>query len=163
MKRIAALAAIVITMIAVPAAAAMASTGDSGPGYGSPGPVQVACHPGYVNAQYKLPAYTQAYPWHHRHGKPIRTVCPFIPAKPYPAGCQPQQLVFSMAAGSSTLTEVSGPVLSPAQAFSYGGSSYTISSVDPGAGSFTVVKGGWPFQNQDRAITDGVGLMGCSN
>jgi hypothetical protein len=164
MKRIAALAAIVITMIAVPAAAAMASTSDSGPGYGSPGPVQVACHPGYGNAQYKLPAYTQAYPWRHRHGEPIRTVCPFIPAKPLPVGCQPQQVVFNAAAGSSTLTEVSGPVLSPAEAFSYGGSSYTITSVNPGAdSSFTVSNGGWLFHNQGRAITDGVGLMGCSN
>jgi hypothetical protein len=162
MKRIAALTAIVITMIAVPAAAAMASTDDSGPGYGSPGPVQVACHPGYVNGQYKQ-AYTQAYPWRHRHAKPFRTVCPFIPGKPQPVGCAAQQVVFSMPAGSSTLTEVSGPVPSPAEAFSYGGSSYTISSVNPGAGSFTVSNGGWPFQNQGRAITDGVGLMCCSN
>jgi len=161
MKRIAALAAIVITMIAVPAVAAMAST-DSGPGYGSPGPVQVACHPGYLNAQYKLPAYTQAYPWRHRHGKPIRTVCPFIPAKPQPVGCAAQQVVFSMAAGSSTLTEVSGPVLSPAQEFSYGGSSYTITTVNPGGDSFTMSKDGWQFHNQGTAITDGVGLMGCS-
>ena len=56
MKRIAALAALVITMLAVPAAAAMASTSGSGPGYGQPPRlVQVACplprqfHKGHFN------------------------------------------------------------------------------------------------------------------
>ena len=131
MKRIAALAALVIAMIAVPAAAAQASTADSGPGYGSPGPVQVACHPGYPQGWYKLPVSTRAYLKRHHHGKPFPIVCPYIPAKPQ--ACQPQQLVFDIAAGSSNVTEVSGPVLSPTQEFSYGGSTYTITSVNPGA------------------------------
>jgi hypothetical protein len=165
MKRIAALAALVVTMLAVPAAALAdtgASTGGSGPGYGRPGPIQVACHPGYVKGQ-RLRAYTQAYLKRHRHGKPVtvRTVCPYIPAKPRPAICEPQRLVFDMAAGSSTVAEVSGPVLSPAQQFSYDGSAYTIMSVNPGAGRFTVFKDGWPFVNQGTAITAGVGWLGC--
>jgi hypothetical protein len=92
---------------------------------------------------------------------PVRVVCPYIPAKPHPVGCATQQVVFSVAAGSSTLTEVSGPVLSPAQAFSYDGSTYTITSVNPGAGRFAVVKDGWLFHNQGTAITDGVGQMSC--
>jgi hypothetical protein len=166
MKRIAALAALVVTMLAVPAAALAdtgASTGGSGPGYGRPGPIQVACHPGYVKEQ-RLRALTQVYLRRHRHGKPVivRVVCPYIPAKPRPAACGPQQLVFNMAAGSSTVTEVSGPVLSPRQEFSYGGGTYTITSVNPGAGRFTVFKDGWLFVNQGTAITDGVGWLGCS-
>lgn len=170
MKRIAALAALVITMVAVPAAAAVASTGgsgpgDGGPGYGRPGPVQVACHPGYHQGRYKLPARTRAYlkAFRIRHRKPFprRIACPYIPAKPHPAGCAPRQLVFDMAAGSSTLTEVSGPVLSPAQEFSYGGTTYTITSVTPGAGNFAVFKDGWLFHNQGPAITDGVASMCC--
>jgi hypothetical protein len=160
MKRIAALAALVVTMLAVPAAAALAdtgaSTGGSGPGYGRPGPVQVACGSGYINGGYRLPACTKR----HRHGLPlpIRIVCP----NPYPKVCATQQLVFNVAAGSSTLTEVSGPVLSPKQQFSYGGGTYTITTVDPGGGSFTVAKDGCLFHDQGTAITDGVGQMGCS-
>ncbi len=164
MKRIAALAALVITMLAVPAAAAMASTGGSGPGYGRPGQVQIACHVpyGFRKAPVKLQAWMKAYRIHHHKPVPVRITCPFIPAKPLPKGCQPGKLVFDMAAGSSTLTEVSGPVLAPAQEFSYDGSSYTIMSVNPGADSFTVFKDGWLFVNHDAAITDGVALMGCS-
>lgn len=170
MKRIAALAALVITMVAVPAAAAVARTGgsgpgDGGPGYGRPGPVQVACHPGYHQGRYKLPARTRAYlkAFRIRHRKPFprRIACPYIPAKPHPVGCGPQRLVFDLAAGSGRVTEVSGPVLSPAQEFSYDGNTYTIMSVNPGAGRFTVFKDGRLFVNQGPAITDGVGWMGC--
>jgi hypothetical protein len=164
MKRIAALAALVVTMLAVPAAAALADTGAStggpGPGYGRPGPVQVACQlpDGFRKGPVKVQAYARAHRIHHRKPLPIRIVCP----NPYPKVCGPQQLVFNMAAGSSTVTEVSGPVLSPKQEFSYGGGTYTITSVNPGAGSFTVFKDGWLFVNQGTAITDGVGWLGCS-
>lgn len=54
MKRIAALTALAITLLAVPATAAMASTSGSGPGYVKPRPVQLVCprvhrfHRGYV-------------------------------------------------------------------------------------------------------------------
>jgi hypothetical protein len=163
MKRIAALAALVVTMLAVPAAAAMASTGastgGSGPGYGRPGPVQVACQlpDGFRKGPVKVQAYARAYRIHHRKPLPIRIVCP----NPYQQVCAPQRLVFGMAAGGSTVTEVSGPVLSPRQQFSYGGGSYTITSVNPGAGSFTVAKDGCPFVNQGTAITDGVGQVSC--
>ena len=43
MKRIAALTALVITLLAVPAAAAMATTGGQGSGYAKPTPVQLVC------------------------------------------------------------------------------------------------------------------------
>jgi hypothetical protein len=163
MKRIAALAALVVTMLAVPAAAALAdtgaSTGGSGPGYGSPGPVQVACHPRFNHGH--IHAYVSAYRIRHRKTVAVRVVCPYIPAKPHPVGCAARQVVFNVAAGSSTLTEVSGPVLSPTRQFSYGGGTYTITSVNPGGGSFTVVKDGWLFHDQGPDIIDGVGQMSC--
>jgi hypothetical protein len=173
MKRIAALAALVITMLAVPAAAAMASTTGSGPGYGQPpGPVQVACPVPRqlpkgvaVKVPVKDRAFLKALLKAHRHGKPvpIRIICPNIPAKPFPPGCKPQVLRFDMAAGSSTLTEVSGPSLAPPTQFTYGGSTYTIMSVNPGADSFTVFGNGGQFVNNGAAITNGVGHMACAH
>jgi hypothetical protein len=173
MKRIAALAALVITMLAVPAATAMAGPSGSGSGYGQPPRlVQVICPFPYqlrkghvhVKAYAKFPAYAKAYRLAHRHGKPvrIRLVCPRIPAKPLPKGCRSQVLRFDVAAGSSTLTEVSGPVLAPPMEFSYDGNTYTIMSVNPGADSFTVFLNGWLFVNKGAAITNGVGFMACA-
>jgi len=43
----------------------------------------------------------------------------------------------------------------------YGGGSYTITSVKPGGGSFTVSRDGGLFVNQGTAITDGVGWLSC--
>jgi hypothetical protein len=177
MKRIAAMAALVITMLAVPAAGAMASTGGTstgtstsgtstggqGPGYGRPGPIQVACPLVHHKAR------TWVYRMRHRHGKlvRVRVACPFIPAKPVPVKppaprCRPEVLRFDMAAGSSTLTEVAGPTLSPTQEFTYDGDTYTIMSVNPGADSFTVFKDGFLFVNKGDAITDGTGVMCCT-
>jgi hypothetical protein len=170
MKRIAALAALVITMLAVPAAAAMASTSGSGPGYGQPPRlVQVACplprqfHQGHFN--FKITVKDGAFLKAHRLGKPVRLriICPNIPAKPFTKVCGPQALRFDMAAGSSTLTEVVGPVLAPPHGFSYDGNTYTIMSGNRGDGSFTVFLNGWLFVNHGAAITDGIGLMGCSS
>ena len=158
MKRIAAMAALVITMLAVPAASALASTGGTGAGYGRPGPVQVACPVG------RHPVRARVYRLRHRHGKPVyvRVACPRIPAKPVPQACRPGLLRFDMAAGSSTLTEVSGPVLAPSQEFTYRGDTYTIMTINPGADSFTVFRDGFLFVNKGAAITSGVGFMGCA-
>jgi hypothetical protein len=173
MKRIAALAALVFTMLAVPAAAAMAAVSGSGPGYGPPPrQIQVACplprqfHKGHftVKIPVKDRAYLKAFLKAHRHGKPvpIRIICANIPAKPFPPGCKPQILRFDMAAGSSTLTEVSGPILAPPMEFTYDGNTYTIMSVNPGADSFTVFLNGWRFVNSGAAITDGIAFMACA-
>ena len=67
-----------------------------------------------------------------------------------------------MAAGGSTLTEVSGPTLAPAQEFSYHGSTYTIMSVNPGANGFTVFRDGHLFVNSGAAITGATALMCCT-
>ena len=186
MNRIAALAALAFTMLAVPATAAMASTGggpgdgpgDGGAAYGQPTPLQIACpRPTYYRqgqgqvtvkayGQPWLRAYTPAWIKRHHHARPpfVQIACPFIPAKPLPKGCEPQRLVFDMAAGSSTMTEVSGPVLAPAQTFSYDGGSYTIISVNPGEDSFTVYKDDVSlYTNPGDTITNGVALMGCSS
>jgi hypothetical protein len=152
----------------------MASTSGSGPGYGQPPrQVQVACplprqfHRGHFNFQItaKDRAYLKAFLKAHRHGKPvpIRIICPNILAKPFPAGCKPQILRFDMAAGSSTLTEVSGPILAPPQEFTYDGNTYTIMSVNPGADSFTVFLNGWLVVNKGAAITNGIAFMACSS
>jgi hypothetical protein len=71
-------------------------------------------------------------------------------------------LRFDLATGSSTLTEVSGPILAPTQEFSYRGDTYTIMSVNPGADSFTVFKDGFLFVNKGTAITGGSGVMCCT-
>ena len=49
-----------------------------------------------------------------------------------------------------------------AQEFSYGGDTYTIMSVNPGADSFTVFKGGLLFVIKGTAITGGTGVMCCT-
>jgi hypothetical protein len=156
MKRIAALTALVITLLAVPAAAAMASTSGPGSGYAKPRPAQLVClrvhrfHRGYVIRHHK------------RIPVRIRIACPFLPAKPLPRGCRPGPLRFDMAAGGSTLTEVSGPTLAPTQEFSYDGSTYTIMTVNPGANSFTVFRDGALFVNKGAAITNATALMCCA-
>jgi hypothetical protein len=67
-----------------------------------------------------------------------------------------------VAPGSSTLTEVSGPVLAPPEEFRYDGQIYTIMTVNPGAGSFTVFRDGVLFVNHGPAITRAIGFMACT-
>ena len=140
MKRIAALAALAITLLAV------ARCGGHGlhrrlctwlrgsrlrASRAGPGRLPAAIPRPQGNHQIQADARARLV--RNRHGKPvpIRLSCPDIPAKPLPRGCKPQVLRFDMAAGSSTLTEVSGPVLAPPQEFSYDGNTYTIMSVNP--------------------------------
>jgi hypothetical protein len=161
MKRIAAMAALVITMLAVPAAGAMASTGGTGAGYGRPGPVRVACPVGHHRVRVRIDRLR------HRHGRPVlvRITCPhipLIPVRPVPKACRLGLLRFDMAAGSSTVTEVSGPVLAPVQEFVYRGDTYTVMTINPGADSFTVFRDGFLFVNKGAAITGGVGVMACA-
>ena len=153
MKRIAALTALAFTLLAVPATAAMASTSGSGSGYTQPKPVQLLCP--------QVHHFPRAYVIRHHKRIPIQIVCP-IRVKPLPRGCLPRVLRFDMAAGGSTLTEISGPILVPTQEFSYDGSTYTIMSVNPGANSFTAFRDGFLFVNKGAAITSGTALMCCA-
>jgi hypothetical protein len=116
MQRIAAVAALTVTMLAVPAAAAMAS------------PVQKP---------------SQACPAGHAFG-------------------HQKSFTFDVAPGSSTVYEVSGPTLASAEEFRYAGGTYTIWSVNPGAGSFTMSLGETVFVNEGPAITNATGYLVCS-
>jgi hypothetical protein len=192
MKRIAALAALLLALLAIPAAA-MASSGSGagsvsgGPGYAPPRAVQVACsfrlrlakgHKGQfvvkgrtIRINRKIPPKILVQLLRHgkkgrvtlvlRHGVKGRVAfaCKFPPGPPF---CLGPLLRFDMAAGSSTLTEVSGPILAPTQTFVYDGNTYTIMSVNPGADSFTVFLNQINlFVNHGAAITNGVGFMPC--
>ena len=64
--------------------------------------------------------------------------------------------------GSSTLTEVRGPMLAPPEEFWYDGQIYTIMSVNPGVDSFTVFRDNVLFVNEGPAITGATGLMLCT-
>ena len=152
-KCVAALAAMTVIVLGTPAIA-LASTIDPGSGPGAPGQVRIACPPPPGHHVRPRPRSVRV----KRHGtRPRgRLVCAF------PRGCPPRALTFDMAPGSSTLTEVSGPVLAPPEEFSYHGQIYTIMSVNPGAGRFTVFRDGFLFVNHGPAITRATGFMVCT-
>ncbi len=168
MKRIAAVAALIVAMLAVPAAA-MASTGSSGSGHGGPG--QFACPKPYlfqhrphnvrIHGRVRISRY-------FRHGRHIRVIrgCPFpLPYQGPPQArqfCGAGTFTFDLASGSSTFTEVSGPQLAAPQEFTYDGNTYTIWTVNPGADSFTAALNGTLFVNEGSSITDGSASLLCS-
>jgi hypothetical protein len=170
-KRIAAVAALIVTMLAVPAAAAMAST--SGSGSDHPGQGQFVCPPPYLlhhrphfrrvnrNRHLNLNRYR-----HHRRNLACSVQVPFPPqSQNCPSGFaygQPQSFTFDVASGSSTVYEVSGPTLAPAEEFTYDGTTYTIWSVNPGDNSFTMSADGSLYVNGGPDITDGTGHLFCS-
>jgi hypothetical protein len=173
-----AFAAMAVIVLGTPAIA-MAGTIGSVPGPGRPVQVQIVCPrlPGKFVRNVRLPLPGKPVSIERiklrgkqvkiqrinikLHGLPprsrLRLACPF------PKACPPGILSFDMAPGSSTLTEVSGPVLAPTQEFSYQGQMYTIMSVNPGADSFTVFRDGVLFVNGGPAITRGIGMMGCNH
>jgi hypothetical protein len=67
-----------------------------------------------------------------------------------------------VAAGSSTMTEVSGPQLSPAEQFTYGGATYTVMSVNSGASQFTAFVNNSLFTNNGAGITSATAALCCS-
>lgn len=151
MKWASAFAAMTVIVLGTPAIA-LASTIGAGSGPGGPVQVRIVCPrpPG----KHVRPRLVRV----KRHGtlRRVRLVCPV------PRGCLPQVLTFDVAPGGSTLTEVSGPVLAPPEEFSYHGQIYTIMSVNPGADSFTVFRGGMLFVNNGPAITRAIGFMACT-
>jgi hypothetical protein len=163
MKRIAALAAIMIGLLAIPTAA-MASTGSpGGSGYHTTASVQpLECYYGYQRVHHHWRKYYEWW-WQGREHKAF--TCPF-PRKvplPQPQPCLSQSLTFSVAAGSSVMTEVSGPQLSPAEEFVYDGNTYTVMTVNPGAGQFTAFVNNFLFTNNGAAITNATGAMICGS
>jgi len=167
MKRIAALAATVIGLLAIPTAA-MASTGssgDSGSGYGTTTSIQPAC---FYGGWHRVHHHYQRYFDWWRHGREYQGLyCPFPHPYPYPQP-QPrclssQDLTFSVAAGSSVMTEVSGPQLYPTEEFVYDGNTYTVMTVNPGADQFTAFVNNFLFTNHGAAITDASGALLCGS
>ncbi|MGH3202777.1 MAG: hypothetical protein ACRDOA_06285 [Streptosporangiaceae bacterium] len=159
MKCVSALAAMTVIVLGTPAIALASTLGPGpGPGPGGPGQVRIVC---------------PAPPGQHIRPRPVRVKRHGVRVKrhgvrprgrlvgPFPRGCPPRALIFDMAPGSSTLTEVSGPVLAPPEEFSYHGQLYTIMSVNPGADSFTVFRDGVLFVNHGPAITRAKGIMVC--
>jgi hypothetical protein len=168
-KRIAAVAALIITMLAVPAAAAMASTdgastAGSGSGSSHSGPGPFTCPPPYLVHH----RYHHRYLRRYRHHHPRRTEVCQVPAPypPYQQNCtaygQAQSFTFDVGSGSSTAYEVSGPTLAAGEEFTYDGSTYTIWSVNPGDDSFTMSLGGSLYVNDGSAITNATGYLACS-
>jgi len=177
MKRIAALAATVIGLLAIPTAA-MASTVSSGgsgagSGYGKTVSVQTKeivplqpneCYVGW----YKVDHHAQKYFYWWQNGREYTaSFCPFPEQIPLPQVkvCEKQLLTFSVAAGSHALTEVSGPELWPTEQFIYDGNVYTIMSINPGADQFTAFVNNLLFTNNTgAAITNATGvIVTCSS
>ena len=157
MKCVSALAALTVIVLGTPAIA-LASTIDPASGSGGPVQVRIACPlpPGKHVRPRSKPGPRVVRVKRHGPRPRARLACPF------PRGCPPRVLTFDVAPGSSTLTEVSGPVLAPPEEFSYHGQSYTIMTVDPGADGFTVFRDGLLFVNHGPAITRAKGFMACT-
>ena len=162
-KRIAAVAALLVTMLAVPAAAAMASTAGSGPDYSGQG--QFACPLPFL--------FHQRHHYRHHHHRRNFTCSIAVPFQQQqqdqncPSGYgygygQAQSVTFSVASGSSTVYQVSGPTVAPAEEFSYDGSTYTVWSINPGDDSFTMSVNGSLYVNGGPDINDATGNLVCS-
>jgi hypothetical protein len=140
-KRIAAVAALIVAMLAVPAAAAMASTSTPGSGYAGqsqfycqPNPFQYGHHNRHHNRHHRR---HHGYNRYNRHHHFAFGNCNFPP--PAPSGvCNGASFTFSWASGASGLYEISGPALYTGEQFSYDGGLYTIVLANTTAGSMEV-------------------------
>jgi hypothetical protein len=179
MKRIAALAAVVIGLLAIPTTAMASTVGSGGSGstygsgYGTPGWVQPgACYYGFDRGHHHHNRY---FDWWLKGREFTGGYCPFPQQFPLPGQQQPQPqpqpqpcyssqtLTFSVAAGSSVMTEVSGPQLTPTEEFVYDNNTYTIMSVDPGADQFTAFVNNVLFVNNGAAIYGAAGALVCGS
>jgi hypothetical protein len=148
-KRIAAVAALIVGMLAIPAAA-MASTNNPGPGSG------------YGQGQWGQGQYCQPGQFHHPYGKHHRhhrhhpsgfNNCAYPP--PQPSGyCSGQSFTFTWATDSNSLFEESGPPLYSGEQFTYDGNAFTIGTVNQAAGSITLTT-----VNYGPTIFYGVGYL----
>jgi hypothetical protein len=74
-------------------------------------------------------------------------------------GCKTQTVTFDFPADGTTLTEVSGPVLTVGESLSYDSQTYTVASVS--GDQFTVKQGGTEVTNTGDTITDGTATTIC--
>jgi hypothetical protein len=140
-KRIAAVAALIVAMLAVPAAAAMASTSTSGSGHA--GHSQFFCQPNPFQHRYHHNRHNRRNHGHHGHHRHHRghgfafNNCNFPP--PPPQGfCHGASFTFSWVSGADGIYEISGPALYTGEQFSYNGGLYTIVLANTLAGSMTL-------------------------
>jgi len=132
-KRIAAVAALIVAMLAVPAAAAMASTSTSGSGSGHAGQSQF-CQPNPFQHRHHNRHHRRNH-GHHKHHQFAFNNCN-SPFPPPPSGfCNGASFTFSWGSGFRSIYELSGPTLSTGEQFSFDGSIYTIVNANPTAGS----------------------------
>jgi hypothetical protein len=141
-KRIAAVAALIVAMLAVPAAAAMASTSTSASGHAGqyqfcqpnpfPNPFQYQRHHHFRNHR------NHGNRRHHRHFNnfPFNN-CNFPPPQ-NPGVCNGASFTFSWVSGADGIYEISGPALYTGEQFSYNGGLYTIVLANTLAGSMTL-------------------------
>jgi len=137
-KRIAAVAALIVAMLAVPAVAAMASTSTSGSSHA--GPSQFYCQPNPFQHRHHNRHHNRHHRRHHRHHRhhqfPYNN-CNFPP--PAPSGfCNGASFTFSWVSGASGIYEISGPALYTGEQFSFNGGIYTIVLANTLAGSMEV-------------------------
>jgi hypothetical protein len=115
--------------------------------------------------------------WRHHHWvrsvrwveKTVKDCTQFPPGNPNPGGpsqggnpgkCYPQTITFDFPAGSTTVTEISGPPVRKGDMVTYQGDSYTIGTVT--GDTFTVTQGGQVVENDGTSITDGTAETVCS-
>jgi len=136
-KRIAAVAALIVAMLAVPAAAAMASTSTSGSGHA--GQSQFFCQPNpFQHRQHnRHQRRHHGNHGHHRYQQIPFNNCNFPPPQP-PGFCNGASFTFSWVSGADGIYEISGPALYTGEQFSYNGGLYTIVLANTLAGSMTL-------------------------
>lgn len=141
MKRIAAVAALIVAMLALPAAAAMASTSTSGSGSGHAGQ-SLYCQPNPFQHRHHNRHHNRHHGRHHghhgHHGHHQFNNC----NSPYPLPpsgfCNGASFTFSWVSGADGIYEISGPALYTGEQFSYNGGLYTIVLANTLAGSMSL-------------------------
>jgi hypothetical protein len=133
-KRIAAVAALIVAMLGVPAVAAMASTSAPGSGHS-----QFFCPPNPFQHRHHF-RHHRGHHGHRRHHQFSFNNCNFPPPPPPPAfgSCTGASFTFSWVHGADGIYEISGPALVTGEQFSFDGGIYTIVLANTLAGSMTL-------------------------
>jgi hypothetical protein len=139
-KRIAAVAALIVAMLGVPAVAAMASTSTSGSGHAGqsqffcqPNPFQHRHHNRHHNRRHH-----RRHHGHRRHHQFPFNNCNFPQPPPASGSCHGASFTFSWVSGADGIYEISGPALVTGEQFSFDGGIYTIVLANTLAGSMTL-------------------------
>jgi hypothetical protein len=166
MKRLAAISATTIALLAMPATA-MASTGGN-PWTGSSGgqasagcplPVGVAVSTsgsGQASGQASGPVTRVAHRV-RQHGRCGRRHHLHVPGQVCGAG----PVTFNMPPSTAVFTENSGPALYTGEQFAYDGTTYTVATVSGAA--FTLDLNGSQYVNSAASVVDGSATVTCTS